>query len=187
MTDPTNPFAPLDNHGWLRIDTSAEAVALACMIVSNPGGNIRPEGWQRRVNDLLRALQQERDDTHADAQEAIAKLDATMKDWAFILAERDKTFALMLERAEKAESLIAECAEYLKEGETPKQRMDRDHADVLSLMEMLTTDRKRRDEAEARCQVLEAVIQEYSLKNLPDLTFAYLSGFREGSKTDKKD
>lgn len=46
-----------------RVDTSAEACAVACMLVSNPNGGLRKDGdgWQKRVNDLIRALQFERD------------------------------------------------------------------------------------------------------------------------------
>ena len=39
--------------------------------------------------------------------------------------------------------MIAECAMYLKPGETPRQRMDRDHADVLNLMKMLAMEKKK--------------------------------------------
>jgi hypothetical protein len=44
------------------IDTSDEACAIACMLVSNPQGKARQDGdgWQRRVNDLIRALRDER-------------------------------------------------------------------------------------------------------------------------------
>ncbi len=52
---------------------------------------------------------------------AEASCDAVMKDRAQIMAERDKTFALMLERAEKAEAqvermrgLLSECADDLE-------------------------------------------------------------------------
>ena len=41
------------------------------------------------------------------------------------------------------EELIAECEEYLKQGETPRQRMDRDHADVLGLMRLLAREKQR--------------------------------------------
>lgn len=45
-----------------KIDTSDEACAVACMLVSNPEGAFRKDGdgWQRRVNDLIRALRDER-------------------------------------------------------------------------------------------------------------------------------
>ena len=43
-----------------QIDTSDEACAVVCMIVSNPGGKFRQPGWQKRVNDLIRALRDER-------------------------------------------------------------------------------------------------------------------------------
>lgn len=47
-----------------KIDTSDEGCALVCMIVSNPNGSMRKDGdgWQRRVNDLIRALRDERND-----------------------------------------------------------------------------------------------------------------------------
>lgn len=34
-------------------------VAICGMIVSNPAGADRPEGWKRRVNDLMRAMRDE--------------------------------------------------------------------------------------------------------------------------------
>lgn len=42
------------------IDTSPEACAVACMLVSNPRGYLRKDGdgWQKRVNDLIRALRE---------------------------------------------------------------------------------------------------------------------------------
>ena len=36
------------------MDMKTEAV-LVCMIVSNPTGGERPQGWQKRVNDFIRA------------------------------------------------------------------------------------------------------------------------------------
>ncbi|MBO4228037.1 hypothetical protein [Bradyrhizobium neotropicale] len=43
-------------------DTSDEACAIACMLVSNPQGAMRKDGdgWRKRVNDLIRALRDER-------------------------------------------------------------------------------------------------------------------------------
>lgn len=46
-------------------DISPEACAVACMIVSNPGGGERDEGWQRRVNDVIRALRMRLNETEA--------------------------------------------------------------------------------------------------------------------------
>lgn len=42
------------------INTSDEACAVACTLVSNPCGDLLPVGWQKRVNDLIRALRDER-------------------------------------------------------------------------------------------------------------------------------
>jgi hypothetical protein len=44
----------------MTVDTSDEQCAVVCMIVSNPGGGERPYAWQKRVNDLIRALRDER-------------------------------------------------------------------------------------------------------------------------------
>lgn len=43
------------------VDTSDEACAVVCMIVSDPSGSrqLKP-GWKKQVNDLIRALRDER-------------------------------------------------------------------------------------------------------------------------------
>lgn len=45
-----------------QVETSDEQCALVCMIVSNPGDGVRPHAWQKRVNDLIRALRDERNE-----------------------------------------------------------------------------------------------------------------------------
>lgn len=45
-----------------KVVTSDEECALVCMIVSNPTGTVRPNAWQKRVNDLIRALRDERNE-----------------------------------------------------------------------------------------------------------------------------
>ena len=52
--------------------TSTEA-AICCMIVSNPCGGMQPHGWQKRVNDLIRAQDQEL--TTLRAEQAMLKFD----------------------------------------------------------------------------------------------------------------
>lgn len=49
------------------VDTSDEQCAVACMLVSNPQGALRKDGdgWQQRVNDLIRALRDERNTLRA--------------------------------------------------------------------------------------------------------------------------
>jgi hypothetical protein len=42
-------------HSGTELDLKTE-VTLVCMLVSNPGNNERPVGWQKRVNDLLRKM-----------------------------------------------------------------------------------------------------------------------------------
>lgn len=64
-----NGLRPLEAEG-LVVDTSDEACAVACMLVSNPlleGETIRTAGWQKRVNDLIRALRDERNALQSQA------------------------------------------------------------------------------------------------------------------------
>ena len=49
----------------------------------------------------------------------------------------------------EARALISDCQRYLKEGETPRERMDRDFADNQSLLEMLATEKKAREASDA--------------------------------------
>jgi hypothetical protein len=58
-------------------DTSDVACALACMLVSNPQNTERPADWKRRVNDLIRALRDERDNTQIRAGAA----STGMREW----------------------------------------------------------------------------------------------------------
>lgn len=59
------------------VDISPDAIAMACMLVSNPQGQLRKDGdgWQKRVNDVIRA---QRDELH-DAQQIILKKDLEIK------------------------------------------------------------------------------------------------------------
>lgn len=58
------------------VDTSDEACAVACMLVTNPMGSFRKDGdgWQKRVNDLIRALRDERNSYRQRLFEAIDDL-----------------------------------------------------------------------------------------------------------------
>ena len=56
-----------------KIDTSDEACAVVCMIVSNPGGDFQKPGWKKRVNDLIRALRDERADAKRERDVALAE------------------------------------------------------------------------------------------------------------------
>lgn len=56
------------------VNTSDEACAVICMLVSNPQAAFREDGdgWQRRANDLIRALRDERNDLE-DSADAYCK------------------------------------------------------------------------------------------------------------------
>lgn len=57
-----------------KIDTSNVACSLVCMLVSNPADNPLPVDWKRRVNDLIRALRDERNDLQKRLNKAIDEL-----------------------------------------------------------------------------------------------------------------
>lgn len=50
-------------------------------------------------------------------------------------------------RVAELEAERADCDKYLKPDETPRQRMDRDHADVLSLMKLLAREKYKLEAA----------------------------------------
>lgn len=121
-------------------------------------GNTRVAKIRAAYNDLRSALAE--GDMGA-AQAAFARYEQ----WSdYILDKRHSDRISALEARVKAltaaEALVAECDIYLKEGETPRQRMDRDHLDILALGKMLADDRKRRDEAEARVKALTEALDE---------------------------
>lgn len=55
-------------------------------------------------------------------------------------------------RADKWQGMVIDCEQYLKPGETPRQRMDRDCADVLSLMKLLEKEKYRAEAAEVKLE-----------------------------------
>jgi hypothetical protein len=73
------------------------------------------------------------------------------------LDEAAETIRALRANLAAAEALVADCFGYLKEGETPRQRMDRDQRDVLALMEMLAKDRAERDALRARLAPIVAL------------------------------
>lgn len=56
-----------------EVDTSDEACAIVCMLVSDPWDE-RPHAWQKRVNDLIRALRDERNELRKKLSTAIDEL-----------------------------------------------------------------------------------------------------------------
>jgi hypothetical protein len=60
----------------IYVDTSDTACAVACMFVSNPQGVIRQDGdgWQKRVNDLIRALRDERNAAYEERDRLRAEI-----------------------------------------------------------------------------------------------------------------
>lgn len=55
-----------------------------------------------------------------------------------------------------ARAVIEPCAVYLKEGETPAQRIERDHRDSLALMRLLAQEKHK---SEALLEVLQRIVQ----------------------------
>lgn len=55
-------------------DTSDAECAVACMLVANPRVRVGDDGWQRRVNDLIRALRDDRNELRAKLSKALDEL-----------------------------------------------------------------------------------------------------------------
>ena len=76
-------------------------------------------------------------------------------------------------RADKWQSMVIDCEEYLKPGETPRQRMDRDHADVLGLIKLLETEKRKSERLEAQLVKATELLIQTTEENLWN---AYHSG-----------
>ena len=68
-----------------------------------------------------------------------AEIEMLIREAELQAQEIDRTRA----RADKWQGMVLDCEEYLKDGETPRQRMDRDQADVLGLMKLLQREKER--------------------------------------------
>lgn len=143
---------------WAWVDNLAGIVGTAhCPETPShiPGG---PNAVSRTAEyiraDLFDAVKAERDNYKA--------LYEAERDDELLNIARQAGYQDGAEDRRRLEALVAECDIYLKEGETPRQRMDRDHLDILALGKMLADDRKRRDEAEARVKALTAALDFYA-------------------------
>lgn len=136
----------------MSIDIGKEAVARAAAWLDK-GLSVHVEiaAMLRALRAALDAAEGERDQWIAHAKAAIwtdsEECKALTEACERLAAERDA-----------ARALVAECAEYLKAGETPRQRMDRDHKDVLALMELLVAEKNKvRELKTAEARILSAV------------------------------
>jgi hypothetical protein len=60
-------FAVYNVEKVVKVDTSDEACAVACMLISDPSGQLHDQpSWQKRVNDLICALRDERNALRAE-------------------------------------------------------------------------------------------------------------------------
>lgn len=82
-------------------------------------------------------LQQEAADPHAP-ERTIGYLREELEALRDIAIEYRKS-------GEAARALVEDCATFLKEGETPRQRMERDQADILGLMALLAKEKKKNE------------------------------------------
>lgn len=95
----------------------------------------------------------------SERDEARAALQVAKDGWrdaeaaaATLKAERDE----LLREKERLGALVEACAEYLKEGETPRERMDRDFKDTQALTELLAEARRDRDIHNGHRRIAEA-------------------------------
>lgn len=73
MANEPIPYPEENRTQWAGdvVDTTDERIAVVCMIVSNPGGTPRADDWKKQVNDLIRALRDERNDLRKKLIDAV--------------------------------------------------------------------------------------------------------------------
>lgn len=77
-------------------------------------------------------------------------------------------------RADKWQSMVLDCGEYLKPGETPAERIEREINDCLALMKLLEKKQMRIQELEAENKRLKALVADviYSTGDDPEIMAA---------------
>ena len=90
------------------------------------------------------------------AAEVFGKIADRMERAADRLSTLSAALALVTRERDEARAQVDACAEYLKPGETPAERIKREHDDCCALMAMLAKDRERRDAAEGQVSALTA-------------------------------
>ena len=63
---------------------------------------------------------------------------------------------------DKWRSMVLDCGEYLKEGETPAERIDREIKDCLSMMKMLEKEKRKSEALAAERDALAAEVERLS-------------------------
>jgi hypothetical protein len=111
----------------------------------------------------------------------IAELEAANRGLVRLNEVTEKRYQERADAVLYLQALLDDCAEYLKDGETPRQRMDRDHHDVLSLMEMLAKDRAERDAGRVEIKRLR-----YGLECVHQYGSDTLMGPSQGVPDDRK-
>ena len=76
-----------------------------------------------------------------DAAAELRRLHAENEAFGIHLSERMKDLARVEAQRDALQAAIDACAIYLKEGETPAQRIERDHRDSLALMRLLAQEK----------------------------------------------
>lgn len=113
-------------------------------------------------------------DTCIDCKGRIEELEADnarLETEAKLQAEEiDKT----RRRADKWQSMVLDCGEYLKPGETPAERIEREINDCLALMKLLEKKQMRIQELEAENKRLKAIVADviYSTGDDPEIMAA---------------
>jgi septal ring factor EnvC (AmiA/AmiB activator) len=100
------------------------------------------EGTLRALRAALDAAEAERQKMERENQLQAEEIDKTRR------------------RSDKWQSMVLDCDEYLKPDETPRQRMDRDHAESLALMKLYQAALERAEAAEARERAAVAAAYE---------------------------
>ena len=97
------------------------------------------------------------------------------------LAAAQEEAKTLLAKLLHAEALLAGCSAYLKDGETPAERIQREIADCAAITRLYAAALKERDTAQEARQRAEALTESYMeiLREVDDLIKYQYSGTRE--------
>ena len=111
--------------------------------------------WWETGSSLRDAIAEAIRTEREKAEEVLRLAQVRLDDRNAALMERDHAEA----ERDRLRALVEECAPYLKDGETPIQRIERDFKDSQALLAMLAKDRAERDRLRDALELYNSAIR----------------------------
>jgi hypothetical protein len=169
-------WAVYGDEPWLLAIHTDDVTRICFMAHSNGLNDARDYANARRI-----ARVPDLEAAYLASVARIAELEAANRGLVRLNEVTEKRYQERADAVLHLQALLDDCAEYLKDGETPRQRMDREHHDVLSLMGMLAKDRAERDAGRAEIKRLR-----YGLECVHQYGADTLMGPSQGFSDDRK-